>query len=137
MSTAVLDDPRQAVQTAVDNYTMPSVRLGQLVMFYPNANTGETNGVVAKVIGVNRDQIHVETGGTDRFPSHQLNAFPSVRHRTDPKLATSNSFVLRYGCWDYTPWEKELHERIAALETKVEKLLNDLGGPSTKSKKGE
>lgn len=140
MSTAVLEQP--AVQQAPP-YTMPQAQLGQFVMFYPDTGTNLDAGVVAQVIGVDRQLLKLNTFGHDQFPQSFVSQHSQVRHRSDPMLKTNNTFILRYGSWDYTPWEKDLRGKLAAVQEQcdelrltVQKLVSDLGG-SSKSKKAE
>jgi hypothetical protein len=138
MSTAVLETPREAAEKSLERYTMPGVSLGQFVMFYPDAGTNEAVALVTKVIGIERDQLVLETGSHPQYRSMTLGQKYHVRHRTDPQLGTNNSFVLKNGCWDYTPWEKAQRAEIDELKATVAKLVSDLGGTSAKSgKKGE
>lgn len=140
MSTAVLEQP--AVEK-IPPYVMPQAQLGQFVMFYPDTGTNMDAGVVAQVIGVDRQLLKLNTFGHDQFPQNFISQQSQVRHRSDPMLKTNNTFILRNGSWDYTPWEKELRGQLAALQEQndelrltVQKLVSDLGGNS-KSKKVE
>lgn len=134
MSTATLEKP---VEQSAPPYKMPEVLLGQFVMYYPDNGVNEAVGKVAKVVGITSDLLTLEVGGNDQTPQSFLTNKAQVRHRTDPRLATGNQFIIRNGCWDYTPWEKNLRAEMAELKSTVAKLVADLGGPTTKGKKSE
>lgn len=133
MSTATLEAPVQAAPV----WKMPEAKLGMYVMHYPDNGSNEAAGVVSKIIGIDREMLHLELGGSHEYPSHYLTHKDQVRHRDDPRLKVGNAYILQKGCWDYTPWEKQLRARLSELEATVAKLVNDLGGPSNKSKKSE
>lgn len=144
MSTATLESPREAMQQAELQYQMPPVEYGQFVMFYADDGANEDSAVVAQVIGVDRFCLHLNVFGHDKFPQTFISHKSLVRHRSDPKLKSNNPFVTKYGSWDYTPWEKNLRGKLAAqrddieeLRLTVQKLVTDLGGGSSKSKKAE
>lgn len=131
MSTATLEPPVAQTPT----YVMPQVQLGQFVMMYPNTGQNEATGVVAKVLGIDRDQLHLEIGGSHEYPNMYLSCKNQVRHRSDPRMQSMNPYIVAKGCWDYTPWEKALRAELAELKATVKKLVDDLGGP-VKDKKG-
>lgn len=137
MSTATLESPAEQHQRELSQYKMPEVQLGQFVMHFADNGSNEDTGVVAQVIGVWRDLVTLNLFGAANQPQSFISQKSQVRHRSDPRLATGNKHILMPGCWDYTPWEKQLRGRLETLETTVNKLVNDLGGPSTKGKKSE
>lgn len=132
MSTAVLERP------AVDEqaYVMPEVVLGQHVLVYPGGDVNPRNEVPAIVIRQYRRSITANCFSHGDMAMHSMVPKEQLRHVSDPSLKNPN-IAAEGGAWDYTPWEKALRARIADLETKVEKLVNDLGGPSTKGKKAD
>jgi len=137
MSTATLDTPHTAAKRELDVFVMPSVQLGQFVMFYPDGGSNEEAGVVAQVLGIDRFVLQLNVFGHKDFPQSFVSHQMLVRHRTDPHLKTNNPYITKYGCWDYTPWEKSLRSEISELKATVAKLVSDLGGPTTKGKKSE
>lgn len=144
MSTATLPSPQEAVRQAELDYVMPPVEYGQFVMFYADNGANDNSAVVAQVIGIDRQCLHLNVFGQHDFPQTFISHKSLVRHISDPKLRTNNQFVTKYGSWDYTPWEKSLRGKIAAqrddieeLRLTVQKLVADLGGGSSKNKKAE
>lgn len=100
-------------------YDMPKVHVGQLVNWFAGCSPSSppepcivkrfTHRTVL-LVAVDRNSIVSNYG---------------VYHAGDP--AVQNPHIRVNGCWDYTPWDKELRDRIERLERGVGQLRTELG----------
>lgn len=93
----------------------PTVRIGEMVLFYRDANPNTTphNAFVAAVEGVTLILDVMEASG--------MKQRRGVRWLGDPRAATQN--MRRWGAW--MPATTVLHERVSALEEAVALLMAD------------
>lgn len=93
---------------------MPRPCRGQSVIFYYRSTVSERNADVAFVSSVGESSISVIYRG---------NGYDEVFHIDDPRLKANPDLRMDiHGVWEFTKESKELEERIAAIERRLEEL---------------
>lgn len=105
------------VDSAIENFKMPFVRVGQPVLWFPGGQRTGKDPHVAFVLKASTRNMTLKTIGGMRYDA--------VRHLDDPKLKM-NEDQRENGAWDYTDefkaqqkrWD-EIQEQLAQMETRV------------------
>lgn len=112
--SAVAEAP--VTEPVVPQFEMPRPYLGQLVMFYPNADkVSQKDAYTGCVFRLGRNNLQLTVNGL---------SYDSVRHISDPRLA-QNAHERTNGAWDFTDGDKllgRLVKQVAALEAEVKTL---------------
>lgn len=102
----------------IDTFVMPRPAIGQLVLWYPNADPNAAPEVAAVRRRGHRNIVVGLGGGLPR---------ESVRHVDDPKLKLSPS-QRENGAWDFTDRDKQyasMHSELTDVKSRL-KTLEDL-----------
>jgi len=98
----------------MSGYTMPEVRMGDFVYYYPHDGAEPATGIV---IGKSQRSLSIWVivptyGGTEKF---------SVHHKDDPGFEDFSEWK-KFGYWEHRPEDPRLSilsEKVAILEKKL------------------
>lgn len=113
----------QMTSDEIENWAMPTVSLGQSVIFYPDGTPIKRSGrplALGFVTQKGRRSV------TIRMPDGT--AKMGVRHVGDPKLQMGTGDQRENGAWDYTDYDRsnvvsKLQGEVAKLRLDVDALL--------------
>lgn len=126
MPTAVADPANRPVPQVLD-YTMPEIKYGQDVLWYPYGDKNQEPSI-GKVIGTGQRCIEIMViGNTNEYK-------PSVPHISDPRLESSK--IQQWGAWEFPPEHQQLN-RLLEKMTRMEDRLVALEAQAHESKKGK
>ncbi len=104
-------------QSAIENFQMPYVKVGQPVLWFPGGLRTGKDPHVAFVLKASQRNMSLKTIGGMRYDA--------VRHIDDPKLKM-NEDQRENGAWDYTDEFKDqkarwdlIEEQLAAMESRI------------------
>ena len=99
-----------------EEYQMPEVKVGDMIVWSPDQNGQECPAIVTKRSTRSLD-CAIILPGTLGYDIRD-----AVRHVSDPDIKPED--VIDNGCWKYGPQ----HHRLRELEDKIEKLFLMLSG---------
>lgn len=111
----------------MSDYTMPTVKSGQRVWWYPDCDT-ESPPTLGFAHTVGSSAIEILTMDVRGDATPRLNNRVCVHHADDPALK-KNGNLRTYGCWKHHPDEmvtRNLVETVAAQQQQLDVLTKEL-----------
>ncbi len=111
--TEVSDREYEVRQTEIQAFRMPEVRPGRIVKWFREGDRS-IEGYIGYVKSVGQRAVKIRVVNDDT--PWEMNC----HHIDDPELKYRPALAKNSGAWDFTPYDKEQEEKLAALEKMLE-----------------
>jgi hypothetical protein len=113
MEDTVLESEHEKRQQEIQNFRPPQVRPGRIVRWFKEGDRS-IEGYIAYVKSVGQRAVKM------RILNDDTPWDTNCHHIDDPELKYRPALAKNSGGWDFTPYDKEQEEKLAALEKMIE-----------------
>lgn len=114
MEETLLESEWEARQREIQSFVPPTVRPGRIVRWFKEGERS-IEGYIGYVVSVAQRAIRLRVLNDDTPWG-----ITGVHHIDDPELKYRPALAKNSGGWDFTPYDKEQEEKIAALEKMID-----------------